>query len=109
MSRHHEDILLRHLQEAIEKAVTWSAGISKAEFMDDELVQSAVIRQLEIAGEAAGRLSDEFRASHPEIEARRLKGLRNVLIHGYAAVDLETVWEVVTHDLPELQRHWPRP
>ena len=64
--------------------------------MADEFAQSAIIRQLEIAGEAAGRLSEEFRQSHPELEARR--------IHGYADVDLETVWDVVRHDLPALQQ-----
>ncbi len=68
------------------------------------ITQSAIIRQLEIAGEAAGRLSEEFRQSHPELEARRLKALRNVLIHGYADVDLETVWDVVRHDLPSLEK-----
>lgn len=82
--------------------------VTRAEFMTDEFTQSAIIRQLEIAGEAAGRLSEEFRQSHPELEARRLRALRNVLIHGYADVDLETVWDVVRHDLPALQQQLSR-
>ena len=72
--------------------------------MADEFTQSAIIRQLEIAGESTGRLSEEFRQSHPELEARRLRALRNLLIHGYADVDLETVWDVVRHDLTALQK-----
>jgi len=104
MSRHHEDLYVRHIQAAITKAIQWANRITRAEFMADEFTQSAIIRQLEIAGEAAGRLSEEFRQSHPELEARRLRALRNVLIHGYADVDLETVWDVVRHDLPALQQ-----
>jgi len=72
-------------------------------FMSDEFRQSAVIRQLEIAGEAAGRLSQAFRQAHPAIEAREMKALRNMLIHGYAHVDLETVWDIIQNDLPRLR------
>ena len=104
MSRHHDELYVRHIRDAIAKAIQWANRITQSEFMADEFTQSAIIRQLEIAGEAAGRLSEEFRQSHPELEARRLKALRNVLIHGYADVDLETVWDVVRHDLPALQK-----
>ncbi len=104
MSRHHEELYVGHIQNPIANAINWASHVTQAEFMSDEFVQSAIIRQLEIAGEAAGRLSEAFRQAHPEIEARRLKALRNVLIHGYADVDLDTVWDIVTHDLPALQR-----
>ena len=104
MSRHHEELYVGHIQDAIAKAIDWASQVTQAEFMRDEFVQSAIIRHLEIAGEAAGRLSEAFRQAHPEIEARRLKALRNVLIRGYADVDLDTVWDIVTHDLPALQR-----
>lgn len=104
MSRHHDELYLSHIQNAIANAINWTSQVTQAEFMGDEFVQSAIIRQLEIAGEAAGRLSEAFRQAHPEIEARRLKALRNVLIHGYADVDIDTVWDIVTHDLPALQR-----
>ena len=103
MSRHHDELYVRHIRDAIAKAIQWANRITQSEFMADEFTQSAIIRQLEIAGEAAGRLSEEFRQSHPELEARRLRALRNVLIHGYADVDLETVWDVVRYDLPVIQ------
>ncbi len=87
MSRHHEARYVPHIRDAIAKAIHWANRVTQTEFMDDEVIQSAIIRQLEIAGEAAGRLSEEFRQAHPEIEDRRLKALRNILIHGCAAVD----------------------
>ncbi|MDA8192689.1 MAG: DUF86 domain-containing protein [Thermaerobacter sp.] len=54
---------------------------------------------------AAGRLSEEFRQEHPAIEAREMKALRTVLIHGYADVDLDTVWDIIHHDLPRLKHY----
>lgn len=102
MSQHRDDLYLRHIDEAITKAMKW-AQVSQQVFMTDELLQSAIIRQLEIAGEAAGRLSEAFRKDHPAIDAREMKALRNVLIHGYADVDLEMVWEIIQYDLPRLR------
>lgn len=61
-----------------------------------------MIRQLEIVGEAASGVSADFRAAHPEIDWRGLKDLRNVLIHGYAHVNLDLVWEHARRDVPQL-------
>jgi uncharacterized protein with HEPN domain len=80
MSRHHEELDVRPIQDAIATAIQWANRITRAEFMADAFAQSAI-----------RRLSEEFRQSHPELEARRLRAVRNVLIHGYADVDLETV------------------
>jgi uncharacterized protein with HEPN domain len=102
MSQHQDELYLRHIREAISKAMAW-ARVPQETFMTDEFRQSAVIRQLEIAGEAAGRLSQAFRQAHPTIEAREMKALRNVLIHSYADIDLETVWEIIQNDLPRLR------
>lgn len=102
MSRHRDELYVHHIQEAITKAMEW-AQVSRDAFMRDEFRQPAVIRQLEIAGEAAGRLSETFREAHPAMEAREMKALRNVLIHGYADVDVDTVWDIIRHDLPRLR------
>ena len=64
--------------------------------------RTGVIRQLEIVGEAASGVSADFRAAHPEVDWRGLKGLRNVLIHGYANVNLDLVWEHARRDVPQL-------
>ena len=77
-------------------------GISKKVFFDDWMRQSAVIRQLEIVGEAAKRLSDDFRHAHQEIPWRSIAGMRDILIHEYASVDLEEVWKAAQEDVPRL-------
>jgi uncharacterized protein with HEPN domain len=72
-------------------------------FMSATHWQDAVIRQLEVLGEATKRLSDELRARHDEVEWRRIAGLRDVLIHDYMGVDLEAVWEVTQQHVPVLK------
>jgi len=67
-------------------------------------LQDAIIRRLEVIGEASKRLSPELRQAHPEVPWRRICGLRDVLIHDYMAVDLEAVWEVVQSGIPSLKK-----
>jgi uncharacterized protein with HEPN domain len=73
-------------------------------FLEDELICDAVLRNFEVIGEAAKRLDDSYRASHPEIPWRAIAGLRDVLIHQYEGVDLEKVWAIVEKDLPGLKQ-----
>lgn len=72
--------------------------------MADEKTQSAVVRQLEIIGEAAKRLSEEVKASTPDIPWREIAATRDRLIHGYFTVKLDIVWNVVERDLPLLKK-----
>lgn len=72
------------------------------QFWDDPMLQSAVLRQLEIIGEAAKRLSDDFKNAHPEIAWKKVSGLRDILIHAYDHVDLDQVWNIVRLSLPDL-------
>lgn len=78
-------------------------GQDRARFESDALVQAASQRWLEIIGEAAARLSAQFRADHPEISWRELIGMRNILAHGYFHVDLEVMWTTITRDVPDLR------
>jgi uncharacterized protein with HEPN domain len=90
--------------EAIARIRGYVGRRRRVGFLRDGLLQDAVIRNIEIVGEAAGRVSPGFAAAHPEIPWREIVGMRHRLIHGYLRVNLETVWEVVDRDLPALER-----
>jgi uncharacterized protein with HEPN domain len=105
--RHREDprrdpALLLDMLLAAEDALRFVAGMDEAAFRASDLHQSAVIRKLEIIGEAATRVSSTFRAAHPNLPWRAVIGMRNRLIHGYDEVRLEQVWAVLHHHLPSL-------
>jgi uncharacterized protein with HEPN domain len=80
----------------------FTQGVSKEDFESDILRQDAIMRRIEIIGEASRRLSDEFRANHPEIPWKSMAGMRSRLIHNYDDVDLNQVWDVVQQDIPAL-------
>ena len=93
---------LSDIVEAARLAIGFVEGVSEDQFLNDPMRQAAVVRQLEVIGEAAKRLSEEFRTAHAEIPWRRIAGMRDILIHAYDHVDLVEVWNVVQRDLPSL-------
>jgi len=94
---------LTHIEEAVQRIKRWTDAISLEEFRDDDLRQSAIMRQLEIIGEATGRLTAEFLQAHADILPWNvMKSMRNVLIHGYDAVDIEIVWTTASEDIPQI-------
>ena len=93
---------LRHILDSIARIESYTAAGYEL-FMSTTHWQDAVIRQLEIIGEASKRLSSGLRESHPEVPWRRICGLRDVLIHDYMGVDLEVVWGIVQQRIPELK------
>jgi uncharacterized protein with HEPN domain len=95
-------VYLAHILECVEKVERFTAGGEEA-FLQEPLVQDAVLRNLEVIGEAAKRVDDAFRAAHPEVPWRSLAGLRDVLIHQYEGVDVQRVWRIVEGDLPALR------
>lgn len=95
-------IFLRHILERSEKITAFTKGMSEEDFMKDDKTQSAVIREIEVIGEAAKRVSEDFRKSHPEISWKLMAGMRDMLIHNYEGVDLFSVWATVQRDIPVL-------
>jgi uncharacterized protein with HEPN domain len=93
---------VEHMLEAIARIRRYVGRKRRAGFLGDALLQDAVIRNIEIIGEAASRLSPEFAAQHAQIPWRDIVGMRHRLIHGYLNVNLVTVWEVIERDLPAL-------
>jgi uncharacterized protein with HEPN domain len=76
--------------------------LEKQEFLNDAKTQSAIVYQLLILGEATKRLSNEFRAAHPQVPWKLISGMRDKLIHAYGSVDLDQVWKTAVSDLPGL-------
>jgi uncharacterized protein with HEPN domain len=98
-----DELYLKHILEAI-GTISRYISVGREQFMAESHWQDATVRQLEILGEATKKLSDTLRKRHPDIPWRRIAGLRDVLIHRYMGVDIESVWEVAQKDLPELRR-----
>jgi uncharacterized protein with HEPN domain len=96
-------IYLAHIRGAIERIEAFTSG-GRDKFLADPMVQDAVIRNLEVIGEAVKGLSEDLRAAHPDVPWRQIAGMRDVLIHHYFGVKLETVWQVVADHVPPLSR-----
>ena len=93
---------LRDIKDAAQHAVRFVAGVSYQDFRDNTEKVYAVIRALEVIGEAAKNVPVQLRKRYPSIPSRVVAGMRDKLIHGYFGVDLERVWETVRDDLPPL-------
>jgi len=98
-----DKVYLRHMRECIRRIEEDAAG-GRDQFMASHMVQDAVLRNLQTLAESAQRLSDAVKATHPQIEWRRIGAFRNVLVHDYLGVDLQEVWQIVQRDVPELGR-----
>jgi len=102
MSRDEDIVRLRHMLDAARKAMEFAQGRSRADLDADEMLGLALIRLLEILGEAAKSVSLDYRQSYPKIPWKQIAETRDRLIHGYFDVDMDIVWEIVTVDLPSL-------
>ena len=102
MSLHEDTVRMRHMLDHATDAIRFGGGKSSQEIASDRLLNLAIVRLLEIIGEAAGRVSSETRVTHSQIPWRETINLRNRLIHGYDTVDFEVVQQIIENDLPPL-------
>jgi len=101
MSR-DEIIYLQDIAESCEKILRFTAGLSKSDLIGDEKTYDAVVRNLEIVGEAAKHICEELRRQLPDIEWRKAAGLRDMLAHAYFGIDDDILWDVVQNKVPRL-------
>lgn len=95
-------IRLRHMLGAAEKALHFTRGKTRADLDREEQLSLALVRILEIIGEAAAKVTLDCQARNPMVPWKEIVGTRNRLIHGYEEVDLDIVWQIVSGDLPGL-------
>ncbi len=93
-----EDVL-----ESIERIEEYTSAIKEKDFYNNAQVQDAVLRRLEIIGEAVKHIPSDFRSKYPSIPWKKIAGMRDVLIHGYFGVNLKRVWKAVKKDIPDLK------
>lgn len=96
-------IYVQDIATAIDRIEKYTSG-GKSEFFSDGKTQDAVIRQFSVIGEASARLSPSMKAKHPRIPWKNIIGMRNIIIHDYAEVDLPIVWDTVRNGLPKLKK-----
>jgi uncharacterized protein with HEPN domain len=104
MSKRDPLVLLEDIMLAIQKIGRYTSQMDHDAFLRNELVIDGVARNLEIIGEAARQLPEEFRRLHTQIPWTAIAGLRNRIIHDYFGLDLEIIWQIIQHDLPVLEK-----
>lgn len=98
-----DEARLRHIADAINDIENFTDGLNISDFLENNLVKNATVRQLEIIGEASNHITNELKAKYFEINWKEIIGFRNIVIHEYFIVDFEVVWNIIQNHLPELK------
>jgi uncharacterized protein with HEPN domain len=109
MPRRDADLLIEDILAAIGKIEGYTRGVNRDAFVADDKTIDAVVRNLEIIGEAAHRMPAECVTMYPGVPWQQIAGLRNRIVHEYFGLDLEIVWQIIERDLPPLKTQLPRP
>lgn len=100
-----DSVRILHIFDAITEIESYIQGADKDSFVNNSMMFNATLHQLEIIGEAANGLSEEFIINHPDTPWARIIGLRNLIIHEYFGVDDQTIWSIVTINIPQLKQY----
>lgn len=95
--------LLRHILEEASFILDATSGKEKEDVVNDPILSRAIIRSLEIIGEASNKVDPDFKSMYPHIEWRKMSGTRNRLIHDYFGIDYDIVWDIIISKLPDLR------
>ena len=101
MSREYH-LFIKDIKQCCEKVIRYTASMDFKDFHSNEIIYDAVIRNLEIIGEAAKNIPEHIRSSFPKIEWRKVAGLRDILIHAYFSIDSIILWDIIKVKIPEL-------
>ena len=102
MSQKNDRVYIQHMIDNSNKAINFIKDINRKDFDNDEKLRLALTHLLQIIGEAARRISPEFRSNHPQIPWKEIVGMRSKVVHDYLNVDEDIVWQTIKNDLPPL-------
>jgi len=97
-------IFVKHILENIEDIETFSEGLAEEDLKKDKLRQKAIVRSIEIIGEAVKNIPQSFREKYPDIPWKSIAGTRDKIIHHYFGIDLKTIWDVIKKEIPSLKK-----
>jgi len=103
MPKRDSNLLIEDSETAISRIERYISGLNREHFLTDDKTVDAVVRNLEIIGEASRHLPEEFRERHSTIPWHKIAGLRNRIVHDYFGVDLELIWQIVSIEIPSLK------
>ncbi len=104
MNKKESSIFLEHILESIKDIESYSKDISKKKFFNDRQLQDAIVRRVEIIGEAVKNIPDNVKNKYVTVSWKEIIGTRDIFIHQYFGIDLEIVWNIVKKDLPDLKK-----
>ena len=96
---------LKDILEAIRKIENYTENMSYEDFLKDELRQDGVVKNLEVIGEAVKNIPDDLKSTKPDIEWKKIAGLRDILTHEYFGINFEIVWDIISNKIPDLKKN----